>query len=166
MLVYCRLFDIKHVVLNSTVVFNQYGNDWSSSVKKWQQFVEIQDGGGSHLEKYSSDWITILRYKFPELDFESEIYCCVGDILTFDGLVGSIVKRLTMQIGSLVLNGLQNYTWEVLMSDWVILTVIPSRPSFWTSNLCLQRRHITMSKYKKKNKNNFIILSFPENMGI
>jgi len=37
----------------------KFSDDWSNIVKKQQQFFEIQDGGSSHLEKYSSDWTII-----------------------------------------------------------------------------------------------------------
>jgi len=45
---------------------------------KWQPIFEIQDGGGRHLENYSSGWTAIMRKELLVCYFQSKIYFLWG----------------------------------------------------------------------------------------
>ena len=78
-----------------------------SIVKKWQQFLEIQDGGGSHLEEYTSGWTASIRKELLVCNFQSKIILC-GVILTFKGsllLRVLMLKRFPLQIGKVQKTG-------------------------------------------------------------
>ena len=53
-------------------------------IKNWQHLLGIQDGGGSHLEKYASDGTTDKKMEFLFVTFNPEANFC-GVTLAFKG---------------------------------------------------------------------------------
>ena len=71
-------------------------------VEKWQHIFEIKDGGGSHLEKYTSGWTASMRKELLVRNFFSKIYFSWGylDVWGNFTLEGSNGEAITLQIGS------------------------------------------------------------------
>ena len=72
-----------------------------SIVKKWQQIFEIQDGGGSHLKKYTSVEPPVSERNSWFVTFNQKSNYC-GVILTFKGSLLSralMLKQFPLQIG-------------------------------------------------------------------
>ena len=90
-------FDTTVAFYNGYAIPINFGYDWS--ISKVMAVFEIQDGGGSHLEKYSSGGAASIRNEsFGTSDQKPNFF---GVNLTFSLLLGALMlKQFPQQIGS------------------------------------------------------------------